>query len=194
MIQDSSSVGAIHRFGFAPRNSVQNSPLRVDYQHPMAWTSTYDSQLLLVTVKTPLGNSLYFQASKGSDTAKRTGITQEYDCLVQLLNGDLSPCLDGDPVYLYYVASDGTALRFSRATGKVLSMRTKDRVEVTDKEVEAQIIIERDPLTDAVKQIWNSIDGLLRIHYTSTGVEIAHYAPEKVMRQKWALCSSGRSI
>ena len=101
------------------------------YKHPLEWTCSWDSASRQATVKRPTGSSISFRAAAGSADAPVSGGSRKLNYRVRLLNQDKSPCTDGNPIYLDMVQSNGSTLRFSASTGKVVSLISSAGVETT---------------------------------------------------------------
>ncbi|WP_417005542.1 hypothetical protein [Akkermansia sp.] len=97
-------------------------PITLRYKHPLEWTASCNPETGQISVKRPTGSSISFQSSDGHAGASVSGSSRKLNYKVQKLNADKSPCTGTSPAYLDMVQSNGRTLRFSAATGKVVSM------------------------------------------------------------------------
>ncbi|MFQ6814937.1 MAG: hypothetical protein ACLRVI_00220, partial [Akkermansia sp.] len=107
-----------------PRTLAEPSspcPITLRYKHPLEWTASCNPETGQISVKRPTGSSISFQSSDGHAEASVSGSSRKLNYKVQKLNADKSPCTSGSPAYLDMVQSNGRTLRFSAATGKVVS-------------------------------------------------------------------------
>ena len=101
-------------------NSSSGPSMR--YNHPMAWSASFSEDERCVTVKRPSGSHIYFKAEMGSSEASPVGSSRKLDYRVRLLNENLTPNIQDTPAYMDMVLPSGMSLRFSAATGEVVSV------------------------------------------------------------------------
>ena len=148
-----------------PRTLAEPSspcPITLRYKHPLEWTASCNPETGQISVKRPTGSSISFQSSDGHAEASVSGSSRKLNYKVQKLNADKSPCTSGSPAYLDMVQSNGRTLRFSAATGKVVSMVSASGVETTAEDYSRQMKVNRHPSTGAIQSIWSKSQGLLQ--------------------------------
>ncbi len=128
--------GQIHAHGpcFPPATSGSSSGFSMRYNHPMAWTASFSQDERRVTVKRPSGSHIYFKAETGSSDASPIGSSRKLDYRVRLLNQDLTPNQQGMPSYMDMTLPSGMSLRFSAATGEVVSVTSSSGHVMTAEE------------------------------------------------------------
>ena len=110
---------------------------------------------------------------------------------VQKLNADKSPCTGGSPAYLDMVQSSGRTLRFSAATGKVVSMVSASGVETTAEDYSRQMKVNRHPSTGAIESIWSKSQGLLQAVPEGSKLTLEWYAPGQVNKNARGFAGTG---
>jgi len=110
---------------------------------------------------------------------------------VQKLNADKSPCTSGSPAYLDMVQSNGRTLRFSAATGKVVSMVSASGVETTAEDYSRQMKVNRHPSTGAIESIWSKSRGLLQAVGEGNRLTLEWYAPGQVSKNARGFAGTG---
>ena len=110
---------------------------------------------------------------------------------VQKLNADKSPCTGGSPAYLDMVQSSGRTLRFSAATGKVVSMVSTSGVETTAEDYSRQMKVNRHPSTGAIESIWSKSQGLLQAVPEGSKLTLEWYAPGQVSKNARGFAGTG---
>ena len=110
---------------------------------------------------------------------------------VQKLNADKSPCTGGSPAYLDMVQSNGRTLRFSAATGKVVSMVSASGVETTAEDYSRQMKVNRHPSTGAIESIWSKSRGLLQAVPEGSKLTLEWYAPGQVSKNASGFAGTG---
>ncbi|WP_290505165.1 RHS repeat domain-containing protein, partial [Akkermansia sp.] len=110
---------------------------------------------------------------------------------VQKLNADKSPCTGGSPAYLDMVQSNGRTLRFSAATGKVVSMVSASGVETTAEAYSRQMKVNRHPSTGAIQSIWSKSQGLLQAVGEGNKLTLEWYAPGQVSKNARGFAGTG---
>jgi len=161
------------------------------YKHPLEWTCTWDSASRQATVKRPTGSSISFHAAAGSADAPVSGGSRKLNYRVRLLNQDKSPCTDGNPIYLDMVQSNGSTLRFSASTGKVVSLISSSGVETTAEAYAAKLQVNRHPSTGAIQSIWSQSQGLLQAVPEGNKLTLEWYSPSQVNKTARSVTASG---
>jgi len=110
---------------------------------------------------------------------------------VRKLNADKSPCTGGSPAYLDMVQSNGRTLRFSAATGKVVSMVSASGVETTAEDYSRQMKVNRHPSTGAIQSIWSKSRGLLQAVPEGNRLTLEWYAPGQVSKNARGFAGTG---
>ena len=110
---------------------------------------------------------------------------------VRKLNADKSPCTSGSPAYLDMVQSNGRTLRFSAATGKVVSMVSASGVETTAEDYSRQMKVNRHPSTGAIQSIWSKSQGLLQAVGEGNRLTLEWYAPGQVSKNARGFAGTG---
>ncbi|MHA3691458.1 RHS repeat domain-containing protein [Akkermansia sp. AKK6] len=110
---------------------------------------------------------------------------------VQKLNADKSPCTGGSPAYLDMVQSNGRTLRFSVATGKVVSLVSASGVETTTEAYSRQMKVNRHPSTGAIQSIWSKSHGLLQAVGEGNKLTLEWYAPGQVQKNARGFAGTG---
>ncbi len=167
---------------FSLRSAAVDSLVTLRYKHPLEWTASYNASSRQATVRRPSGSAITFGAREGSDDAAPTGASRKLSYRMQLLNEDLTPNTSGSPSYLNMCLPDGTALRFSVATGRVAALISAEGVETSAEEYESQWRINRNPLTGNIESIWSASEGLLKAVSAGNRLILEWYAPENVVR------------
>ncbi|MFR5038008.1 RHS repeat domain-containing protein [Akkermansia sp.] len=161
------------------------------YKHPLEWTCSWDSASRQATVKRPTGSSISFRAAAGSADAPVSGGSRKLNYRVRLLNQDKSPCTDGNPIYLDMVQSNGSTLRFSASTGKVVSLISSSGVETTAEAYAAKLQVNRHPSTGAIQSIWSQSQGLLQAVPEGNKLTLEWYSPSQVNKTARSVTASG---
>ncbi|WP_295874468.1 RHS repeat-associated core domain-containing protein [uncultured Akkermansia sp.] len=161
------------------------------YKHPLEWTCSWDSASRQATVKRPTGSSISFRADAGSADAPVSGGSRKLNYRVRLLNQDKSPCTDGNPIYLDMVQSNGSTLRFSASTGKVVSLISSSGVETTAEAYAAKLQVNRHPSTGAIQSIWSQSQGLLQAVPEGNKLTLEWYSPSQVNKTARSVAASG---
>ena len=161
------------------------------YKHPLEWTCDWDSASRQATVKRPTGSSISFHAAAGSADAPVSGGSRKLNYRVRLLNQDKSPCTEGDPAYLDMVQSNGSTLRFSASTGKVVSLISSSGVETTAEAYAAKLQVNRHPSTGAIQSIWSQPQGLLQAVPEGNKLTLEWYSPSQVNKTARSVAASG---
>ena len=161
------------------------------YKHPLEWTCDWDSASRQATVKRPTGSSISFHAAAGSADAPVSGGSRKLNYRVRLLNQDKSPCTEGDPAYLDMVQSNGSTLRFSASTGKVVSLISSSGVETTAEAYAAKLQVNRHPSTGAIQSIWSQSQGLLQAVPEGNKLTLEWYSPSQVNKTARSVAASG---
>lgn len=142
----------------------------------MEWTLTYDEQARQAVITRPSGRCRYYKAAAGSATGERQGMTRKDGSLAQYLNGDLTPCTEGAPAYVKVVQPDGSAQRFSVATGKVVAITTKTGATLSAEAYADRVQVTRNSAGE-VTSVWSLTQGLLLLERAHNHLAIGWYAP-----------------
>lgn len=149
------------------------------YESPMEWTMAYHDTTRQAVFTRPSGRIQYYRAAPGSDTGERQGITQKDRALAQYLNSDLTPCMTGAPAYVRLVQPDGSAQRFSVATGKVEEVTTKTGATVSAETYASTLQVTRDSAGE-ITSIWSATQGLFQLTRATNHLGIEWYGPDQV--------------
>ena len=167
------------------------SSITLRYKHPLEWTASCNPETGQISVKRPTGSSISFQSSNGGSEASVSGSSRKLNYKVQKLNADKSPCTGGSPAYLDMVQSNGRTLRFSAATGKVVSMVSASGVETTAEDYSRQMKVNRHPSTGAIQSIWSKSQGLLQAVGEGNRLTLEWYAPGQVSKNARGFAGTG---
>ena len=166
-------------------------PITLRYKHPLEWTASCNPETGQISVKRPTGSSISFQSSDGHAEASVSGSSRKLNYKVQKLNADKSPCTSGSPAYLDMVQSNGRTLRFSAATGKVVSMVSASGVETTAEDYSRQMKVNRHPSTGAIQSIWSKSQGLLQAVGEGNRLTLEWYDPGQVSKNARGFAGTG---
>ncbi|MEI3559508.1 MAG: RHS repeat-associated core domain-containing protein [Akkermansia muciniphila] len=166
-------------------------PITLRYKHPLEWTASCNPETGQISVKRPTGSSISFQSSDGHAEASVSGSSRKLNYKVRKLNADKSPCTGGSPAYLDMVQSNGRTLRFSVATGKVVSMVSASGVETTAEAYSRQMKVNRHPSTGAIESIWSKSRGLLQAVGEGNRLTLEWYAPGQVSKNARGFAGTG---
>ena len=89
------------------------------------------------------------------------------------------------------VQSNGRTLRFSAATGKVVSMVSASGVETTAEDYSRQMKVNRHPSTGAIESIWSKSQGLLQAVGEGNRLTLEWYAPGQVSKNARGFAGTG---
>ncbi len=167
------------------------SSITLRYKHPLEWSASCNPETGQISVKRPTGSSISFQSSDGHAEASVSGSSRKLNYKVQKLNADKSPCTGGSPAYLDMVQSNGRTLRFSAATGKVVSMVSASGVETTAEDYSRQMKVNRHPSTGAIQSIWSKSQGLLQAVGEGNRLTLEWYAPGQVSKNARGFAGTG---
>ena len=167
------------------------SSITLRYKHPLEWTASCNPETGQISVKRPTGSSISFQSSDGHAEASVSGSSRKLNYKVQKLNADKSPCTSGSPAYLDMVQSNGRTLRFSAATGKVVSMVSASGVETTAEDYSRQMKVNRHPSTGAIQSIWSKSQGLLQAVGEGNRLTLEWYDPGQVSKNARGFAGTG---
>ena len=167
------------------------SSITLRYKHPLEWSASCNPETGQISVKRPTGSSISFQSSDGHAEASVSGSSRKLNYKVQKLNADKSPCTGGSPAYLDMVQSNGRTLRFSAATGKVVSMVSASGVETTAEAYSRQMKVNRHPSTGAIQSIWSKSRGLLQAVPEGNRLTLEWYAPGQVSKNARGFAGTG---
>lgn len=142
----------------------------------MEWKLAYDENTRQAVVTRPSGRAQYYKALPGSATGERQWMTRKGDSLAQYLNEDLTPCTEGTPAYIKVVQQDGSAQRFSVATGAVVEITTKTGATQSAETYGSRVQVTRDS-SGEITSIWSATQGLLLLERYTNYLAIGWYAP-----------------
>ena len=168
---------------FAKGRSATNAQAcgKLKYVSPWEWTARYNAASRLVIVSPPVGSSIYFTVTDGSFAAYPSGTSRKRRYRVQLLSADgVTPCTNDDPVYLSMVDEDGSKIKFSVASGQVVSMTSATGKVMTRENYEQNNTIIRDDEGN-LTAFYCATEGLMTTQTNLDGsYGMAWYAPDKV--------------
>ena len=168
---------------FAKGRSATNAQAcgKLKYVSPWEWTAQYNAASRLAIVSPPVGSSIYFSVTDGSFVAYPSGTSRKRRYRVQLLSADgVTPCTNSNPLYLSMVDEDGSKIKFSVASGQVVSMTSSTGKVMTRENYEQNNTIIRDD-DGNLTAFYCATEGLMTTQTNLDGsYGMAWYAPDKV--------------
>ena len=158
-------------------NSSSGPSMR--YNHPMAWSASFSEDERCVTVKRPSGSHIYFKAEMGSSEASPVGSSRKLDYRVRLLNENLTPNIQDTPAYMDMVLPSGMSLRFSAATGEVVSVTSSSGHVMTAEEYARKVQVAYNP-DGSLSSVYSRAQGLMRSIPGNNSLALEWYAPGNV--------------
>ena len=158
-------------------NSTSGPSLR--YNHPIAWSASFSGGERRVTVKRPSGSHIYFKAEAGSYDASPVGNSRKLDYRVRLLNQDLTPNTQGTPAYMDMVLPSGMILRFSVATGEVVSVTSSSGNTVSAEDYARKVQVTYNQ-NGSLNSVYSQAQGLMRSIPENNRLTLEWYSPENV--------------
>ena len=149
----------------------------------MAATANYNTANGAISVNQSSGYSQSFSAVSGSASAGRSGATQRDSSMVQMLNADNTPCLNGAPSFLKLANKDGSEQKFSVASGKVVEMKTAKGAVMDKGSYDSQVKVEKDAFGQ-ISRLESTCDGVMEFDRTSTKLMVSHYSREQMAFQQ----------
>ena len=146
----------------------------------MAWSASFSADERRVTVKRPSGSHLYFKANEGSSDASPIGSSRKVNYRVRLLNEDLTPNLQGVPAFMDMVLPGGMVLRFSAATGEVVSV-TSSSGHVTSAEEYFSKVQVTYHQNGSLASVYSRAQGLMRSIPEGDRLTLEWYASGKAV-------------
>ena len=162
-----------------PLTPSSNSGPALRYNHPMAWSASFSQDERRVTVKRPSGSHIYFKAEMGSSEASPVGSSRKLSYRVRLLNQDLTPNTQGTPAYMDMVLPSGMSLRFSAATGEVVSVTSSSGHVMTAEEYARKVQVAYNP-DGSLSSVYSRAQGLMRSIPGNNSLALEWYAPGNV--------------
>ena len=162
-----------------PSSLNSNSGPSLRYNHPMAWSASFSQDERRVTVKRPSGSHIYFKAEMGSSEASPVGSSRKLSYRVRLLNQDLTPNTQGTPAYMDMVLPSGMSLRFSAATGEVVSVTSSSGHVMTAEEYARKVQVAYNP-DGSLSSVYSRAQGLMRSIPGNNSLALEWYAPGNV--------------
>ena len=149
----------------------------------MAATASYNAGSGAISINQSSGYSQSFSVVNGSDSANRSGATQRDSSMVQMLNADNTPCLNGAPSFLKLSNKDGSFQKFSVDSGKVDSMGTAKGVLMSKGSYDAQVRVEKDAFGQ-ISRIESDRDGIMEFERTATKLTISQFSREQMIARR----------
>ena len=149
----------------------------------MAATASYNAGSGAISINQSSGYSQSFSVVNGSDSANRSGATQRDSSMVQMLNADNTPCLNGAPSFLKLSNKDGSFQKFSVGSGKVDSMGTAKGVLMSKGSYDAQVRVEKDAFGQ-ISRIESDRDGIMEFERTATKLTISQFSREQMIARR----------
>ena len=146
----------------------------------MAWSASFSADERRVTVKRPSGSHLYFKAQEGSSDASPIGSSRKSDYRVRLLNEDLTPNLQGTPAFMDMVLPGGMVLRFSAATGEVVSVTSSSGHVISAEEYFSKVQVTYHQ-NGSLASVYSRAQGLMRSIPEGDRLTLEWYAPGKTI-------------
>ena len=146
----------------------------------MAWSASFSADERRVTVKRPSGSHLYFKANEGSSDASPIGSSRKVNYRVRLLNEDLTPNLQGVPAFMDMVLPGGMVLRFSAATGEVVSV-TSSSGHVTSAEEYFSKVQVTYHQNGSLASVYSRAQGLMRSIAEGDRLTLEWFAPNNAV-------------
>ena len=162
-----------------PLTPSSNSGPALRYNHPMAWSASFSQDERRVTVKRPSGSHIYFKAEMGSSEASPVGSSRKLSYRVRLLNQDLTPNTQGTPAYMDMVLPSGMSLRFSAATGEVVSVTSSSGNTMSAEEYARKVQVAYNP-DGSLSSVYSRAQGLMRSIPGNNSLTLEWYAPGNV--------------
>ena len=162
-----------------PSSLNSNSGPSLRYNHPMAWSASFSGDERRVTVKRPSGSHIYFKAQEGSAEASPVGSSRKLDYRVCLLNQDLTPNIQDTPAYMDMVLPSGMILRFSAATGEVVSVTSSSGNTMSAEEYARKVQVTYNP-DGSLNSVYSQVQGLMRSIPGDNSLTLEWYAPGNV--------------
>ena len=162
-----------------PLTPSSNSGPALRYNHPMAWSASFSQDERRVTVKRPSGSHIYFKAEMGSSEASPVGSSRKLSYRVRLLNQDLTPNTQGTPAYMDMVLPSGMSLRFSAATGEVVSVTSSSGNTMSAEEYARKVQVAYNP-DGSLSSVYSRAQGLMRSIPGNNSLALEWYAPGNV--------------
>ena len=145
----------------------------------MAWSASFSQDERRVTVKRPSGSHIYFKAEMGSSEASPVGSSRKLSYRVRLLNQDLTPNTQGTPAYMDMVLPSGMSLRFSAATGEVVSVTSSSGNTMSAEEYARKVQVAYNP-DGSLSSVYSRAQGLMRSIPGNNSLALEWYAPGNV--------------
>ena len=146
----------------------------------MAWSASFSADERRVTVKRPSGSHLYFKANEGSSDASPIGSSRKVNYRVRLLNEDLTPNLQGTPAFMDMVLPGGMVLRFSAATGEVVSVTSSSGHVISAEEYFSKVQVTYHQ-NGSLASVYSRAQGLMRSIPEGDRLTLEWYAPGKTI-------------
>ena len=146
----------------------------------MAWSASFSADERRVTVKRPSGSHLYFKAQEGSSDASPIGSSRKSDYRVRLLNEDLTPNLQGTPAFMDMVLPGGMVLRFSAATGEVVSVTSSSGHVISAEEYFSKVQVTYHQ-NGSLASVYSRAQGLMRSIPEGDRLTLEWFAPGKTV-------------
>ena len=162
-----------------PLTPSSNSGPALRYNHPMAWSASFSQDERRVTVKRPSGSHIYFKAEMGSSEASPVGSSRKLSYRVRLLNQDLTPNTQGTPAYMDMVLPSGMSLRFSAATGEVVSVTSSSGNTMSAEEYARKVQVAYNP-NGSLSSVYSRAQGLMRSIPGNNSLALEWYASGNV--------------
>ena len=150
------------------------------YNHPMAWSASFSADERRVTVKRPSGSHLYFKANEGSSDASPIGSSRKVNYRVRLLNEDLTPNLQGTPAFMDMVLPGGMVLRFSAATGEVVSVTSSSGHVISAEEYFSKVQVTYHQ-NGSLASVYSHAEGLMRSIAEGDRLTLEWFAPNNAV-------------
>ena len=145
----------------------------------MAWSASFSQDERRVTVKRPSGSHIYFKAEMGSSEASPVGSSRKLSYRVRLLNQDLTPNTQGTPAYMDMVLPSGMSLRFSAATGEVVSVTSSSGNTMSAEEYARKVQVAYNP-DGSLSSVYSRAQGLMRSIPGNNSLALEWYASGNV--------------
>ena len=146
----------------------------------MAWSASFSADERRVTVKRPSGSHLYFKANEGSSDASPIGSSRKVNYRVRLLNEDLTPNLQGTPAFMDMVLPGGMVLRFSAATGEVVSVTSSSGHVISAEEYFSKVQVTYHQ-NGSLASVYSRAQGLMRSIPEGDRLTLEWFAPGKTV-------------
>ena len=146
----------------------------------MAWSASFSADERRVTVRRPSGSHLYFKAKEGSSDASPIGSSRKVNYRVRLLHEDLTPSTQGAPAFMDMALPGGMVLRFSAATGEVVSVTSSSGNVMSAEEYFSKVQVACNE-NGSLNSVYSRAQGLMRSIPEGDRLTLEWFAPNNAV-------------